>query len=464
MSGTQTSMEHTQCADVFPAEAGWIDPEEPKRRSSRLRRTRAGRAWLAFRSMGLPEQIVCALALLGLIVCFALTSSGIALLLIPAGALAVIIVAARSLVRYCARHRALRRAHYAVMPNRTGMLDRARQGAGDALPDYESRDAASGSVSASSDLSVSSPEPVASIPGAGPLAVSTGVIVDTLRLRIYVDWDIDRGVDGEYRFGATRRTPYWMHYARVRFRDDQGQDCDVWTNALRSWLAPGDAVAVYWYRALYRGTPCVRVHDVARSGAPQDVALHAASVFSLSLANDADGLVFGRDDESSGSFGDAMLAQPWGRDYLTWVTRVGYTDTGRAPSVLKRTRNQRKADAAVERIEHTRPYDIMTDDIALDPEAVRASRCTVAMSRHAGIVRRVVVIPLFNRRSFCGYGYMALVDCAAAGVPEFWAFGDPRRPESYLGRRVDAAVPPVRPGDAVSAWLSGGAAFVEPAL
>lgn len=457
--------------DVFPADVGWSAYGEPTDRAARLRRSRRGRAWLAFYRMTLPAQVLCVgLALVFTANVIVRTGWFAAFVLFVVLLVDVIVKAVRAMAHWAAHREEKKDVRYAALPNRSEMLDRAQRGVGDAFPVFSSPKAAR------TQESFSAPDvpswrslrksvqvhavPAILIEGAGPLSVSDGTVVDALRLRIYVNWYVLRKGDVE----RTRCNAHWVHFVRVRFHDDEGRECVTWSNAVRSWFGPGEAVAVYWYRESSGGVPRIRVHDVARAAGPRDVRCHAASAFAVQLLDGADALAFGNDDESAGSFGETVRDRPWGREYLTRITRVGYPCGDKAVSDRRRKRRRERTATGASTDRLSAIYDVLPDDIAVDPDAAAVARDEMLMSRHAGIVRRVAVVPLFNRRSFCGYGYMALVECAAAGLPECWAFGDPRRKESYLGWRMDAAVPPVRPGDTAYVWVSDEMSFVEPAI
>ncbi|MFR0557050.1 hypothetical protein [Pseudoscardovia radai] len=290
------------------------------------------------------------------------------------------------------------------------------------------------------------------VPGAGPLWSVSGRIVDTLAL----DACYATGSDA----GDERRFP--VHFALVECLGVDGELLRCWSNAMPGCFAPGQRVAAYLYLLTPDGArPFLRVHDVADASQAVSVANHQAAVFSPELAErwadaPAGGLP-GRDN----TYGVAMAARPYGKTWRENVTAVGY-----------RSDRTAKPGAAFggdggDRASVLRPApvdDLRIGDAGRPGNAGEAPR-TIAFRALSGVVEDVVVVPLFNRRFWCGFGYMALVRFSRMGsVRREWAFCDPGRADSYLGD--DAArlrVVPVGVGDRVTLWRAwDGLCVVEP--
>ncbi|OZG53902.1 hypothetical protein [Pseudoscardovia suis] len=328
-----------------------------------------------------------------------------------------------------------------VLPERSLIDLRSARCIGDAFP------LTSGRIDVASAVT-----PAWRIPDAGPLRAVSGRIVDTLAL------------DATYAVGPglVNRWDFRVFFALVECSWADGGTVRCWSNALLGDCAPGQKVTAYLYRFAPDGRrPFLRVHDLADASQPVNVEDHQAVVFSYELedwrsrtADDAGtGGAIGA--SRSDSYGLAVNGRPYGRTWHENVTAVGYWSdrAGYAKGVL----------GADGRATASKPFP--RDDLRIGDGNVTEFSELRRFRRFPGVVEDVVVVPLFNRRFWCGYGYMALVRFERRGKEEaVWAFCDPGRDDSYLGADENALRrPAVRVGDSVALWYaSGGLCVVDP--
>ncbi|OZG50803.1 hypothetical protein PSRA_1370 [Pseudoscardovia radai] len=284
------------------------------------------------------------------------------------------------------------------------------------------------------------------IPGASGLRVAGGVVISSLSLPIV---KTVRRYDGYSGDGAV------VCVYEVEFRDACGKLRRMWTDATPSRFAPGQNVIIYYYAVLRPlGSPFIRIHDVSDARYPMCAEEHQVVVFSMALFKCTEGSV--GNPQGPGSYGAWAYAQPWGRLWRTRVCQIGYSEN--------REVNCGESEQRDSRILPTRVSDFAVGGEKLAfPQT--EGRVGIELGRGEGVVEDVVVVPLFNRRFWCGFGYMALVRFVRRGrVGREWAFCDPGRADSYLGD--DAArlrVVPVGVGDRVTLWRAwDGLCVVEP--
>lgn len=299
------------------------------------------------------------------------------------------------------------------------------------------------------------------IPAASKLHASPGVITASLSLPVV---KTVRRYDGYSAVGAV------MHFFELEFRETNGTRRKIWTDATPSWFFPGQHVTVYHYAtARFQAPPVIRIHDVADARHPQSVVNHETVLFSLAMFDHA---VCG-ETCGKGTFGDWACAQSWGVHWRGRVCAVGYSEDRRIQGTGIRDADGAHAGDAREKQARgaSRFLPTRVSDFVIGRERIPFQQMEdpvgTVLHRHWGIVEDAVVIPLFNRRYWCGYGYMALVSFSHLGMRKCaWAFCDPERGDSYLGDDTGNLRPiPVHSGDSVTLWRAiDGLCIVDPSV
>lgn len=300
------------------------------------------------------------------------------------------------------------------------------------------------------------------IPGAGPLRAVPGQVIDTLALdAAFIKYANSEDMQ---RF---RKWEFRVHAVYLECADMDGTTLRCWSNIVFGNFTPGQKVTAYLYRlAPDGGRPFLRVHDVADASQPVSVEDHQAVVFSAYMVSRGWKL---EGEKPVGWLGGAVcdnsysavtITWPYGRTWRENVTAVGYRSDCMGDRAI--AFGDGKGRMSVTRTNPT--SDLLVgdeNDMPRTQEAVEKIR----YRGFRGTVEDVAVVPLFNRRFWCGYGYMALVRFSRYGKEESaWAFCDPGRDDSYLGTDEGSLRrPPVRVGDAVKLWRSGeGLCVVDP--
>lgn len=343
-----------------------------------------------------------------------------------------------------------------IVPSANDLRKRIAEGGGIAFPLLEEFPAAAGSGNRQ--------RPVRAawrIPAASELHASPGVITASLSLPVV---KTVRRYDGYSAVGAV------MHFFELEFRETNGTRRKIWTDATPSWFFPGQHVTVYHYAtARFQAPPVIRIHDVADARHPQSVVNHETVLFSLAMFDHA---VCG-ETCGKGTFGDWACAQSWGVHWRGRVCAVGYSEDRRIQGTGIRDADGAHAGDAREKEARgaSRFLPTRVSDFVIGRERIPFQQMEdpvgTVLHRHWGIVEDAVVIPLFNRRYWCGYGYMALVSFSHLGMQKCaWAFCDPERGDSYLGDDTGNLRPiPVRAGDSVTLWRAiDGLCIVDPSV
>lgn len=320
---------------------------------------------------------------------------------------------------------------------------------------------------------------------ATPVTASPGRVIASLALPCHTFDRVDMDDDTSVRRDIYKN--HMLHFFNVEFTDAGGVAHRCWSDALWCWFADGEDVTVYWYWAADgAGNYFLRVHDIASARLPVNVGEHAVQTFGFTWSDTADVIVSGhakvkrgvrrvdgvekpyatvsmfawgnQDINAHGSFDTWADSQPWGRPYR-YVTQMGY-QTNRQP--LRSTflgRDERS------RLSLTIPQDELA--VGFDDPQSREARnhpSRFTLHQYRGTVESVVVVPLFNRRRYCGNGYMALVEFDHKGKrKQEWTFGTPLRADSYLGDGPIVRDPPLRPGDAADVlWGDAFPCFASP--
>jgi|GEM_PF-2739776 len=323
-----------------------------------------------------------------------------------------------------------------------------------------------------------------SIADAGPLRAAPGVIVDTVAVPAWYTRDTSDDTDDDhYRFHT--------YFVVVDFRDERGVGHRCWSNALLGFFRPGQHVTVYYYEySPARVQPFLRVHDVADAQYPVNVRDHVSVLFSRLMAQWRDSpenggsgdssvsfksgnfhgipwtntsvksesslwrQMFGSNDSNanvhadnvySDSFLNRISGTAWGQTWHDGISWVGYSSTCTA------ARPMGSEFSYPHPLDGVRKWEIPYDDFTIGGYSDGETHETVKLRAFDSVVEDVAVVPLFNRRSWCGFGYMAQVRVHGKyeGL-QVWAFGDPTRNDSYLGtdaQRLKSA--PVSVGDSV---------------
>lgn len=269
------------------------------------------------------------------------------------------------------------------------------------------------------------------------------MVVDTLSLPAWYRTGDARDDEGSY----SGRVDFRTFFVLVGFVDWRGVPRRCWSNALLGFFRPGERVSVYYYECFPEGAgPFLRVHDVADARCPVDVRGHVSVVFPRLLAQWRDSAADGRGD----SFLARVLPCAWGVCWHRGVTSVGYSRTCTAPAAYRRGSGVFGLLGLSEArpLDKARSWRIPTDDFAVGGQVLGDYPETVRLRAFDGVALDVAVVPLFNRRFWCGYGYMAKVRVGGRGAHAHgahshsthsadsnavWAFCDPVRRDSYLG-------------------------------
>lgn len=283
------------------------------------------------------------------------------------------------------------------------------------------------------------------IAGAGPLRCSHATIVRVVRLPAHVRSFFLDGTDNPLTNAFT------ANYYEIRFTDAPNGGRCVWSDAMWMDLSIGDGVTVYWYeRSCSDGSRRIVVHDIADSRYAVDPAEHAVQMYHPRwfMSESARTMI-------EGEWGAARSLE-WCAAYSS-MTELRYARLGESwGGVIRVVGKGRKVtfpcfDCTVGHPSHR------IGAIENSPER--------RFEPFTGVVEDVEVVPLFNRRFWCGFGYMALVRFSRMGsVRREWAFCDPGRADSYLGDdAVRLRVVPVGVGDRVMLWRAwDGLCVVEP--
>lgn len=315
---------------------------------------------------------------------------------------------------------------------------------------------------------------------ASPLMAASGKVVDTLVFEVH-----SRLKESSDSQTSTKMQVHVARFYRVEFTDDGGSLRRIWSDSLWGRFDKGAAVTVYWYRIASGAHAGIRIHDIADASLPVDVRDHAAQLFNFAWSDVAEWLSDGRPVKKRsivdslhdammkdiqlgptmapvrGSYGEALAGKPWGKQYR-FLPVAGYCyermpgiETVADAGASEGKRGGKPRTAAESRVLHSAVWDVRPGTDASQIWDVESPYETRLMRRE-GVVREVEEVPVFSRRRYCGQGYMALVEFSYAGFAQrVWAFGDPARPDSYLGQTSPAALP-VAPGDVVTLWIAKG--------